>query len=110
MNPTGAQVSGMTSMTLASAITWLVTFTLSKLAARGFLDASDAPQLALVIVIIGSAAWGAYANRPTAILQKAGNVVGEDGKKTVVIASPELSDAVPAPNVISNTTNKVIPK
>lgn len=110
MNPTGAQVSGATSMTLASAITWLITFTLGKFAAAGYLSASDAPQLSLVLVIIGSAAWGAYANRPTAILQKAGNVVGVDGKKTVVIASPELADAVPTQNVVSNTENKVVSK
>lgn len=110
MNPTGAQVSGMSSMTLASAVTWLVTFALGKFAAAGFLSASDVPQLGIVLVIIGSAGWGWYANRPTAILQKAGAVVGEDGKKTVVIASPELADAVPVPNVVSNTENKVVQK
>lgn len=108
MNPTSAQVSGMSSMTLSAAVTWLVTFILGKLAATGFLNSSDVPQLGIVLVIIGSAGWGYWANRPTAILQKAGSVVGDDGKKTIVIASPELASAVPIQNVISNAENKVV--
>lgn len=105
---TGAQATGATSMGLVAAITWLVTFTLTKMAKLGYWTESDATQLGVVLVVIGAAAWGAYINRRTALLQKAGNVVGADGEKTKVLTSPELAQATPSANVVSNLTNKVV--
>jgi hypothetical protein len=102
------QASGIADRTISGTLIWLASFVLGKFAAKGYLDASDVPQLSITLIILGSAAWGWWVNRPKAILQAAGNVVGDDGKKTIVIASPELADAIPVENVKSNITTKVV--
>ena len=101
------QASGIADRTISGTMIWLISFVLGKLAVAGYLAASDVPQLSVAVIILGSAGWGYWVNRPKAIIQAAGNVVGADGRKAEIIVSPELA-AVPADNVKSNVTNKVV--
>lgn len=94
------QVSG----TLDRGLAVLATILLGKLVEWGYLGATDAATLVPFVVLLPSMFWGWWVNRPKALLQSAANVVGADGKKTVVLASPEIANAMPEKNIVSNTS------
>lgn len=93
------QIKGM----IDRAIAVMATMFLSWMVKKGWLGESDAAQLLPALVLLPAIAWGWWNNRAKAILQSAANVVGEDGKKPVIIASPELAASVPQNNVVSST-------
>lgn len=93
------QVSGALDRALAV----LATMLLGWLVKRGYLGEGDAAALIPALVLLPSVLWGLWVNRRTALLQSASNVVGDDGKKTVILTSPELAAATPSTNIISNT-------
>jgi hypothetical protein len=70
---------------------------------KGYIGESDSATLLPALVLLPALAWGWWNNRPKALLQSASAVVGEDGKKTIVLASPEFAKATPEMNIISNT-------
>jgi hypothetical protein len=99
------QVKGMLDRAIAVLATWLLTQAVNK----GWITQSDVAQLLPALILLPSLAWGWWINRNKALLQSAANVVGDDGKKTVIVASPELAQATPAnENIVSNTEAKVI--
>lgn len=108
MNPTSDQISGMADRTISGALIGLLGFSLHKLVLAGVLVDSDVTLLTPMLIILFMAAWGWWVNRPKAIIAAAGAVVGDDGKKTIVVASPELAASTPQTNVVSNLTNNVI--
>jgi hypothetical protein len=88
---------------LDRAIAVLATMFINWLVLKGWLGESNAAQLSpLAAVLIPALFWGWWVNRDKALIQSAGNVVGEDGKKTVILASPELAASTPDRNIISN--------
>jgi len=98
------QIKGMLDRALAV----LVTMFMGWLVKKGYLGESDAATLAPAIVLLPALAWGWYNNSNKSLLQSAANVVGDDGKKTVIVASPELAAATPdQQNIISNKDVKV---
>lgn len=106
MSLTTDQASGIADRTVSGALVWAVSFFLGKLAVAGYLMASDVPQLSVVVIILGSAAWGYWVNRPKAIVQSAAALPG-----TVVVTTPDLSAATPnQTNIVSNLANNVIDK
>lgn len=109
MAMTTDQASGIADRTVSGALVWAVSFFLGKLALAGYLAASDVPQLSVVVIILGSAAWGWWVNRPVAIALAAGNILRPDGTKTVVVTSPEIAAATPGEaNIVSNLANTVV--
>lgn len=100
------QIKGM----LDRAIAVIATMFLGWMVKRGWLGESDSATLLPAVILLPSLAWGWYNNRNQALLQSAANVVGADGKKTIVVASPELATAVPDTNVMSHTEVEVKPK
>lgn len=103
------QISGIADRTISNTLVWLASFVLAKIAAAGYLDASDIPQLSVALILLGSAAWGCWTNRPIAIAQAAGNILRPDGTKTVVVTSPEIAAATPGQaNIVSNVANTVV--
>jgi len=97
------QVQGAGDRALLVLVTWFLTFATNK----GWLTTSDVASLAPALVTIVGFAWGYWVNRPKAILQSAAAVVGADGKKTVIVASPELAADTPENNIVSNTPTTV---
>lgn len=97
------QIKGMLDRAAAVLATMLVGWMVKK----GWLGASDAATLVPALVLLPSLAWGWWNNRNKALLQSAAGVVGADGKKTVVIASPELAAATPENNIVSSTQVEV---
>lgn len=105
------QASGIADRTISGTMIWLISFFLGKLAVAGYLAASDVPQLSVAVIILGSAAWGYWVNRPKAIVQAAANIVNPDGTKTIIVTSAELAAATPdQANIVSNIANSVIDK
>lgn len=101
------QVSGI----LDRAIAVLATMWLGWMVKRGYLGESDAGALAPALILLPSLFWGWWVNRDKALVQAAAAVVGADGKKTVVVTSPELAAATPNENnIVSNTEAKVVTK
>ena len=100
------QVRGM----LDRAMTVLVTMFLGWLVKKGVIGESDSAQLLPALVILPAIAYGWWNNRPKALLQSAASIVGADGKKTVIVASPELANATPENNIVSATDVKVTTK
>ena len=99
------QLKGMLDRAIAVLATWLLTQAVNK----GWLSQSDSAQLLPALVLLPSLAWGWWNNRDKALLQSAANVVGADGKQTVIVASPELAKATPEnSNIVSNTETKVV--
>jgi len=93
---------------LDRAIAVLATMFLNWMVQKGWLGQSDAATLLPSLVLIPALAWGWYNNSNKSLLQSAANVVGNDGKKTVIVTSPELAAATPdQQNIISNTDVKV---
>lgn len=104
MTPTTDQVSGMLDRAISGALLWLVTFILAKLVTSGYLQSGDAAQLSPILILLGSAAYGYWVNRPKAIVQSAAALPG-----TVVVTTPDLSEATPGQNnIVSNMTKSVI--
>ena len=101
---TSDQASGIADRTVSGALIWLVSFVLAKVAALGYLAASDVPQLSVVVIILASAGWGYWINRPMAIVKSAAALPG-----TTVVTTPDLATATPdQANIVSNLKNKVI--
>ena len=100
------QIKGM----LDRAIAVLATMFLGWLVKRGYLGESDAATLMPALVLLPALAWGWWNNRDKALLQSAAAVVGENGQKTVVVASPELANSTPENNIVSAATVKVTSK
>lgn len=99
------QIKGM----IDRAIAVLATMLLGWMVKKGWLGESDAATLMPALVLLPALAWGWWNNRNVALLQSAANVVGADGKKTVIVTSPELAIATPEQNnIVSNTDAKVI--
>lgn len=106
MTPTTNQVSGMADRTISGALIGLLGFFLHKLVVTGILAENDVTLLSPILIILLSAAWGYYVNRPTAIVQAAASLPG-----TVVVTTSDLSDATPnQSNIVSNITNNVVDK
>lgn len=97
------QVKGMLDRALAV----LATMFLGWLAKRGWIGESDAATLVPALVLLPALAWGWWNNRPASLLASAANVVGADGKQTIVVVSPELATAVPSENVVSHAETEV---
>lgn len=97
------QIKGM----LDRAAAVLATMAIGWLVHHGYMGENDAAQLTpLAIVLVPALFWGWWNNRGVAQLEKAGRVVGEDGKKTVIIAPPELANASPSTNIISTNASQ----
>lgn len=91
----------------------LIMVILTRLVARGYLDASMAEYIAVGLVSGGGAVYAWWINRPQKLLEAAANVPNPNtpSGKTVVLASPEMAAATPsAPTVISSTDVKVVPQ
>lgn len=97
------QLKGM----LDRAIAVLATMFLGWMVKRGWLGESDAAALSPALILLPALAWGWWNNRNKALLQSASNVVGEDGRKTVIVASPELALSTPQNNIVSNAKVEV---
>lgn len=98
------QLKGM----LDRALIVFATTLLGWMVKKGWISESDSAVFLPALVALPAIAWGAYNNRAVAQLQKAGRVVGEDGKKTVVVTSPELANATPnEANIISTSSSQV---
>lgn len=100
------QIKGMLDRGIAVLATWLLT----QAANHGWIGQADIVTLLPAAVLLPSLAWGWWVNRDKALLASAGNVVGADGKQTVVVTSPELAAAVPGANIVSNTAVEVTTK
>lgn len=105
MTPTTDQVTGMLDRAVSGALIWLVTFILHKLAVSGILADGDVASLSPVLILIGSASYGYWVNRPKAIVQSAAALPG-----TIVVTTSDLSTSTPEKNIVSNTMNRVIDK
>lgn len=82
-----------------------------RLVARGWLDADMAPYVAGGTVAALGSAYAWWRNRPKSVMQSAAAIVGEDGKATIVVASPEMAASTPGQNnIVSNTETRVISK
>lgn len=89
------------------ALTVLVTLFLGWCVKKGWFGESESAALLPAIVLLPSIIRGYMINSNKSIVQSASAIVGDDGKKTVVLASPELAKATPdQPNIISNTSSK----
>lgn len=99
MNITFDQIRGPIERVLYVAFGWLV--------AKGYISNAEVANYMTLALAILAAFYGWWQNRPKAILQSAAAVVGNDGKKTVVVASPELADSTPENNIVSNTKTTV---
>jgi hypothetical protein len=82
---------------------------------RGSLSEGDAERYTVIItdfiaaaVALIAAAWGWWVNRDKALVQSAANVVDADGKRTVIVTSPELAAATTETNIVSGKDNKVV--
>ncbi len=102
MNVTFDQIRGPVERLIYIGLGWLV--------ARGFITSAEVANYGTLILAVLAAFYGWWQNRPKAILQSAAAIVGDDGKKTVVLAPPELAHSTPETNIISSDDNKVVPK
>lgn len=79
-------ISGAVDRALGMLITWALTY----VAAKGYIAQSSIAELTPALVVLIWAAYGAWVNRPKALVQAAANVPG-----TVVLTTRELSEATP---------------
>lgn len=101
------QIKGM----LDRAIAVIATMFLAWMVKKGWLGESDAAALTPALVLLPSLMWGWWNNRDKALLQSAANVVGEDGKRTLIVTSATMAAATPEnTNIVSNAEVKVTPK
>ena len=98
------QVKGMLDRAVAIMATWLLNYAVNK----GWIGTSDAATFLPALILLPSLAWGWWNNRPKALLTRAADVVGADGKKTIVVASPELANTLPQANIVSAADKKVV--
>lgn len=87
-----------------------VLFLCMKLVSAGYIDAEMAAYIASGAVAAAGSAWAWWRNRPISLLQSAASVVGTDGQKTVVIASPELANSTSETNIVAGDTNEMVRK
>lgn len=71
---------------------------------------ADITKLVALITPLATGAYGIWRSSNKNTLVDAAAVVGPDGKKTIVVASPEVAAATPQTNIVSNTDVKVEPK
>lgn len=101
------QLKGMLDRTIAV----LATTFLGWMVKKGWIGESDSAALLPAMVVLPAIIYGAWVNRDKALLQSAANVVGPDGKPTIIVTSPALAAATPDQNnIVSNTDAKVINK
>jgi len=62
------------------------------------------------LMILAGIVWTALANTRKALLRSAAAVVGDNGQKTMIVASPELANATPENNIVSTASVKVSDK
>lgn len=105
MTPTSDQMTGMAERTVSGALIGILGFALHKLVVLGLLADSDVTTLSPLLIILLSAGYAYWVNRPKAIVQSAAALPG-----TVVVTTPDLSGSTPEKNIVSNTMNRVIDK
>lgn len=92
------QISGILDRVVIALLTWL--------AAKGYIASGEIANYAALILGIAAAVWGWYVNRPKAIAQAAAELPG-----TVLVTTPALAAATPdQSNIVSNSSNKVVPR
>lgn len=96
--PTWEQVKGATDRLVAMLLVWLV--------AKGYIAGEDAATVGAIIIGLLSLAWGAWVNRPKALVQSAAAVPG-----TTIVTTADLAAATPGQaNIMSATTNVITRK
>lgn len=73
--------------------------------AKGWISQSDLTNYIALILAVGGAVWGWYVNTPKALVQATAAIPG-----TTVVTAPDIADAAPEHNVVSNAVNQVTAK
>lgn len=73
---------------------------------KGWYDNETAAYLAGGAVTLIGGIWAWWINRPQALIRAA----AQSTPGTVVVTTPEIANATPESNIVSNQTSKVMPK
>lgn len=95
--PTVDQVRGIAERLFTVLGVWLV--------AKGYIGTDDVAQFAPVLIAALTAWYAYYKNRPKSLVQRAAAL-----PNTSVVTAPEIANDTPEPNIVSATTNSVVPK
>jgi len=101
---TSEQVKGMLDRAIAVAATMF----LSHCVKKGWIGESDSATLLPALVLLPSLIWGWYVNRNKALIQAAANTVDDEGRKPIIVSSPEMAKSNPETKIVSNTTSAVV--
>lgn len=99
-------MSGITFDQIRGPVERLVYIGLGWLVARGFITSADVANYATLALAIIAAFYGWWQNRPKAIIQSAAAILGDDGKRTVVVTSPKMAASTQENNIVSNKAPK----
>lgn len=95
--PSWDQVSGVADRLILVVLTFAV--------GKGWISAQELTGYATLFVGVVGAFWGFYVNRAKALVQAAAAVPG-----TTIVTTKAMADSTSEKNIVSMTSNKVVPQ
>lgn len=95
--PNWSQLSGVVERLVTAAVMFAV--------GKGWITTADTANIIALVLGLASVLYAFFVNRNTNLVKQAASVPG-----TQVVTSDAIADAIPASNVKSDSTNKVVSK